>query len=562
MKYIYKTLSILGVTLLAAGCAQPAVSSSSAPQETEETKVQEDDIYIFFTSDTHCSVDENLGFPAAKAVVDDTKAEHPYVSLVDLGDYIQGGTIGSLTFGMLPVTLMNDMNYDIATLGNHEFDYGMPQLKTLMGKMNFDLTVCNITYTGKNEDIFKDIPKYVMKEYGNTKVAFIGITTPGSITSSTPDNFQEDGEFVYDFGAGNGGKRLAGIVQKTVDEAREAGADYVVALSHLGATEEDGENNSINLIHNTTGIDAVLDGHAHIVISGTEYPNAEGKDVLLASVGTKMQNLGELIISPDGTFSSLLISEYNRQDEEIAAKITEAHDKISAVLGEKVCDLAFDMPITDEEGIRIVRTRETGLADLIADSMRSQNGTDIAFVNGGGVRHALSAGEITMESLFEVLPFQNTIGVCRVSGQQVIDLLEIASAYTESITSFDGAPVGESGGFLIPSGLRYTINTSVPSGVQRDENGMATGIEGERRVTDITVLKDGEWVPIDPEAEYTVSSSSYILFSNGDGNTAFSGAEVIIKEGKDDFNTLIDYIKASGGISETYQTTDGRITVK
>ena len=536
--------------------AVPASCSTGAKKELS------DDIYIFFTSDVHCGVNENLGLPAVKALVDETKAEHEYVFLTDLGDYIQGGTLGSLTKGESIIRIMNAMGYDAVTLGNHEFDYGMEQLGRLIGMMDFDLVVSNIRYNGTKTDIFKDVPAYVIKDCGGVKVAFVGVATPASITSSTPAYFMEDGEIVYDFASGDDGRKLAEAVQDSVDAARKEGADRVVLLTHLGASEYFGDYSSVKLIHNTRGIDAVLDGHAHVVIAGEEYPNADGEDVLLASVGTKTEELGELIIGKDGTVSCVLISEYDKADEGVQKVIDAENEKLEGIISQKVCDLDFDMPITDENGYRISRSRETTVGNLAADAFREVLGADVAVMNGGNVRSAMTKGEVTYRNLLDIMPFQNSSCVCRATGQQILDALEYGAQNTEGITGLEDKPAGESGGFLSVSGLRYTVDTSIPTGVQKDDNGTLVSIEGERRVQDVYVLQDGEYVPLDPEAFYTVASIDYVIKNSGDGNTAFSGAELILSEGPADVNILIQYLNECGGIPDTYRMTEGRITVK
>ncbi|MCR5795494.1 MAG: bifunctional metallophosphatase/5'-nucleotidase [Solobacterium sp.] len=521
-----------------------------------------DDIYIFFTSDVHCGVNDNLGLPAVKELVDEAKAEHEYVFLTDLGDYIQGGTLGSMTKGESVIRIMNAMGYDAVTLGNHEFDYGMEQLGILIGMMDFDLVVSNITYTGSGTDIFSDVPAYVIRDCGGVRVAFIGVVTPISLTSSTPAYFMEDGEFVYDFAGSEDGLELAETVQRSVDAARKEGADYVILLSHLGASDYFGNYSSVYLIHNTRGIDAVLDGHAHVVIAGEEYPNADGENVLLASVGTKTENCGELIIGKDGTISCVLVSEYDKTDEKVQAVIDAENENLEGILSRKVCGLDFDMPITDGNGYRISRSRETTVGNLLADAFREVLGADVAVMNGGNVRSALTAGDVPYRNLLDIMPFQNSGCVCRASGQQILDALEYGAQNTETITGLDDKPAGESGGFLSVSGLRYTVDTSVPTSVTKDENGVCVGIEGERRVQDVYILQDGEYVPVDPEAFYTVASIDYVIKNSGDGNTAFSGAELVLSDGPVDVNILIRYINDHGGIPDRYRQTEGRITVK
>ena len=551
MKKLTAILTAFLLFLTISGCSQS--SGKRTPK---------DDIYIFYTGDVHCGVEENLGFAALKAMVEDTRAMHENVLLVDSGDYIQGGTIGALSKGSIVIRLMNAMGYDVATIGNHEFDYGMEELAERMKEAEFDIVASNVLYTGNQTNIFADTPAYVIKEIAGVKIAFVGILTPESIISSTPANFMEDDEFVYDFYPGNDGMDLAEQVQKAVDSARKEGADYVIALSHLGSTIYETPYDSISLIHHTTGIDAVLDGHSHSVIIGDTYPNAKGEDVLLMSTGTKLANAGQLMILTDGTISSMLVSEYGRQDESITAAVTEANEELGRILARKISDLDFDMPIADENGIRLCRSREVTPGNFCADAVRYAMDTDVAVVNGGGVRHALSSGEITYENLMDIMPFQNTLGSCRCTGQQILDALEFGAQHTEPITSLDGNAVGEFGGFLQVSGLKYTIDTSVSPEIVLDENKMLVSIEGERRVKDVYVLQNGEYIPLDPAGTYTVGSSSYILFNNGDGNTAFSGAEVIIKEGMTDVEGLIRYLQAMGSMPDTYRQTEGRITVQ
>ena len=240
----------------------------------------------------------------------------------------------------------------------------MPRLRQLIEKADFKMIASNVKYTGKEENVFRDVPEYVIMEYGPVKVGFLGVLTPESLTSSTPVYFMEDGEFVYDFYNGYDGKELADRVQGLVDELRGQGCDYVIALTHLGSIAATEPYDSITLIHNTTGIDAVLDGHSHSVIIGDYYPNKDGEDVLLSSVGTKMQNAGELIIGKDGTIETMLVSEYNREDEGMKEAVAKANADLEVILAEKVGELPFALKIDDENGLRLVRCRETNAGDL------------------------------------------------------------------------------------------------------------------------------------------------------------------------------------------------------
>ena len=527
-------------------------------------KKPKDDIYIFFTSDVHCGVDENVTFPALKALVDDTKAEHENVLLVDCGDYIQGGNIGALSRGEMIVELMNDMGYDLATYGNHEFDYGMERLSELTKMMKFQTIASNVKYSGNKENIFKDVPEYVIKDFDGVKVAFLGLLTPNTIVSSTPKFFMEDNKFVYDFYSGNDGMEMANKVQSIVDEVRKQGADYVVAISHLGTnTEKEGVYNSISLISHTSGIDVVLDGHSHAMIVGDVYPNKDGKDVLLSSVGTKLEAVGELIISKEGEISTVHFNEYSRSDETIQKSIDNVKDELDVILSEVIGETAFDLTVTDEEGIRMVRTRETNLGDFVADAFREVLGTDVAVINGGAVRKTVKEGKITFGDLLNITPFFNKGCVYKVTGQMILDALEYCSKETEAIYKLDGKAVGEFGAFLQVSGLKYTINTSIPSAVTVDEKGMFNGFSSDaRRVSDVMVLENGEYVPIDPQKEYTLGSADYLVENAGDGNTAFKNSEKIDDPGIYDSNVTEMFLKKNPQVADHYKVPEGRITIK
>ncbi|MBR4462030.1 MAG: bifunctional metallophosphatase/5'-nucleotidase [Erysipelotrichaceae bacterium] len=520
-----------------------------------------EDIYIFYTGDVHCGIDSNLGYPAVKAIVDETKAEHSNVLLVDTGDYLQGGMIGSMSRGSYIVDLMNQMDYDLVTFGNHEFDYDMDRLSELMDMAEFGFIASNAVYSGSKTSVFENVPAYVIKDFQGTKVAFLGVLTPETLTSSTPVYFMEDNVFVYDFYSGNNGKDLSEQVQKTVDEVRSKGADYVVVLSHLGSETQYAPYDAITLISNTTGIDVVIDGHSHSVVYGDPYPNAAGEDVILTASGTKLENLGELIIATDGTISAMLISEYDKEDEEIANSIMAIYDELNVTLNEKIGELEFPLVISDENGIRQVRSRETNLGDFCADALRFELFTDIAIVNGGGIRKTVEAGDVTYGNLLDVMPFGNTTASCYATGQQILDALEFASRSADALYVFEENAVGENGAFMQVSGLKYTIDTSIPSGVLLDDDGMFIGIEGERRVKDVLVLQDGEYVPIDPEMFYTVGSTDYVLFKNGDGNTIFHDCERIIANGETDVDLLIRFFKNQDSF-EAYREVQDRITVK
>lgn len=523
---------------------------------------QKQPIYVFYTSDVHCGVEDNFGLASAKSLVDECKAENNNVLFVDLGDFIQGANLGSMTKGESIIEIMNAMNYDYVTFGNHEFDYDMDHLKKLESQVKFQFVLSNAKYSGNKTSVFEGIPEYVIHDFNGTKIGFIGILSPSTPTTSTPVFFKEDGKFVYDFYSGNNGQELYDKVQSVVDELRKQKVDYVVALSHLGSAESYRPFDSISLIANTSGIDVVLDGHSHSIIIGDVYPNKEGKDVVLSSVGTKMENLGELIIDKDGKISTTLISTYDKQDQGILDVINKEKDKLKDILSKELCEVDFDLPMNDKDGIRLSRSRETTIGNFMTDAVRNHFESDIAIINAGSIRKGIDAGKVTYETIVDVNPFGDPMIMIKAKGQMILDALEFGAQATETITSLDGNAVGEFGGMVVASGLKYTINTNIKSTITLDQNNLMASIGENRRVSDVQVLQNGEYVDLVPEAYYTVSGCDYILTQNGDGNTAFDEAEIVETSTYTFTDVMVEHITENNGIPEQYRNLEGRIIVR
>lgn len=524
-----------------------------------------DEIAVLYTNDVHCGIEENIGYAGLSAYKKAAEETYKYVTLVDCGDAVQGDFIGTVSGGAYIVDIMNQLDYRFAVPGNHEFDYGMEQLSALVGKAEAQYLGCNITYSGSGENLLSGIKPYEIVEYGGTKVAFIGVATPESHTKSTPTYFMENGEYVYNFEQGNDGQSLYDCVQGYVDECEEQGADYVILLAHLGDTEESSPYTSVELIQATEGIDAVLDGHAHSVISGRNVENKAGEAVLLSSTGTKLANIGKLVIRRDGSISTELISGYSAQDAECVETIETIKAQYETEMNEVIATSDIALSCTDAEGVRLVRNRETAIGDLCADAYRIIGEADIGVVNGGGIRADIPEGDITYANMLAVHPFGNTLCVVKATGQEILDLLETACMYTEAESSKDGNAVGENGGFMQVSGLKFTIDTSVASSVVLDEQENFVAAEGERRVKDVQVLNDnGEYVPIEADTVYTLASHNYMLKDGGDGYTKFMDNEFLISEGISDYQVLTQYMTEvlEGKLGETYSAPQGRITVK
>ena len=519
----------------------------------EETAAK--DVVVLYTNDVHCGIDENIGY-AGLAAYKKAFAKADYdVLLVDNGDAIQGGPVGTLSKGEYIIDIMNEVGYDVATIGNHEFDYGMDQFMALREKAKFPYVSANFTdLEGK-----PILDPFVIKEAGGRKIAFVGASTPETFTKSTPTYFQnEKGEYIYDFCEGEDGKRLYAAVQKAVDDAREAGAEYVVVLAHLGIDGSSVPYTSSDLIVNTNGIDAVLDGHSHSTIEQEVVKNKDGEEVLLTSTGTKLAAVGALTIAADGTLSTRLHTESIFQDDETTAFVegikAQYGETLAKVVASSQVDLIVnDLTAVDSEGkpIRIIRSQETNLGDLCADAYRLVSGADIGVVNGGGIRAAIPAGDITFEQIISVHPFGNALCVVEATGQQILDALE------KSVSKLPD----ENGGFLHVSGLTFTVDMSVPSTVVVDDKGNFVEVSGERRVKDVKV--GGE--DLDPAKTYTLASHNYMLKSGGDGFNMFINDKLLQDEVMLDNQVLITYITENlgGVIGEEYAEPygQGRITI-
>ena len=548
--------------------SQTQDTAASQPQDTADGQPdgqgsnQQKDIMILFTSDVHCRLNEGFGFTGLDQIRTNLSRQGYEVLLVDNGDFIQGAPIGSVTKGESIVDLMNDMHYDVVIPGNHEFDYGLDQFFHLVDKADFPVISCNFNKEGKL--VF---PPYLMKEVSGLKIAFVGVTTPESLTSAAPKYFQNDkGEYIYGFMQDKTGQKLYDAVQTAVDAARKEGADYVYLMGHMG-------NNSLSIpwtyadvISHTKGIDVFLDGHSHDS-DQVVMKNKEGKEVVRSACGTGLENIGYSHISPEkgilktgiwtwkNTESApSLFGLHSKIDKKLNEEMAEVKEALSEAVGETAFDLLVDDPVEMySEGVPLLRARlaETNLGDFCADAYRDQGGADIAVMNGGGIRANIPAGTITYESLIKVQPYNNSLVVVEATGQQILDALEWGCRKLPD----------SSGSFLQVSGLTYEIDTSIDSGCIEDESLKFAGVKGPRRVRNVKVGTE----PLDPEKKYTVASSDYILLNQGDGHTAFEGATILEEGKKQDLQLFTDYIRDTlgGKVSDDYADPygQGRIVI-
>ncbi len=544
-----KKLLSLWMVLAMLLCVVPGMAEE---RTTKMTK----DVVILFTSDVHCGIDQGFGYAGLYAVKEQL-AKSNHVLLVDDGDAIQGEPVGTVTHGSAIIDLMNTVGYDVAIPGNHEYDYGMENFMNLTKQAKFPYISCNFTKNG--ELVF---PSYVIKEVDGVKIGFIGITTPETLTKDTPKNFQDDqGNFIYSFMEDGTGEKLYAAVQTAADDARKAGADYVIAIAHLGNDASSSPYNYADVLSHTTGIDAMVDGHSHDT-DQLVMKNKDGKDVIRAACGTKLEGIGYVTISAkDGSLSYGLYTWHNSTsapallgiENEVSKAVSAATDGLNAELSKVVAKTAVDLTVNDPTAkdtngspIRIIRNAETNLGDLCADAYRDQTGAQVAIVNGGGIRASISAGDITLNDIMKVHPFGNQILVLEVTGQQLLDALEFASRDVPN----------ECGSFLQVSGMTYEIHTYIKSSCTMDDKGVFTGVTGEYRVKNVKIGDE----PLDLTKTYTLAGHDHTLLNGGGGMSMFNGCKVVKKNVKLDNQVLIDYIvnTLGGVVGEAYANPYGQ----
>ena len=519
-------------------------------------------INILYTTDVHCAIDDNIGYASLSAYKKELQKKYSKVTLIDCGDTIQGDYVGAVTKGKYIIEIMNSVGYDLMTLGNHEFDYGMDALQSRISEFKGDVLSCNVSYYGKGENKLSEVKPYRIIDYGTRKVAFIGVTTPTTLTNSTPGTFKEDGEYVYSF-CEESYEKFYNTIQSNIDKCKEEGADYVILMAHLGYGDEFKGFGSMELVKNTKDVDVVLDGHSHKDIACEYIANLDGKYVPICGAGYRMNKFGRIMIAESGDLQVGLISRYDKVDRVVEVKIEEINSIVEKAGNIVLAKSDYALYTTDNEGVRMVRNRETAIGDMIADAYRYAGNAEIGFANGGGIREYLPSGDLTFNTIMKLNPFGNTIMTVKASGQTIIDYLEHVCRLVQKEYKVDGKAVGECGGFPAVSGIKFDIDTSVESSVVLDDKGSFASITGERRVKDVYVLVNGEYQPIELDRYYIVSSQNYLLVEGGDGANMFSGCEVVEKALMPDYEAIVRYIVyAMGGhLAEKYDEVDNRINI-
>ena len=538
-----------------AATALTAVSVGAPAAFAEETNCffgDKADVTILYTNDVHTYIDNKSPKPtyaaiaALKKSIEDTGRD---VLLVDAGDHIQGTAYGSMDDGATIIELMNEAGYDLATPGNHEFDYGMARAKAVLQEADFPYVSCNWVdlRTG-----FNVLPSVKFFFVGGRKIAFVGVTTPETFTKSTPAYFMNDAQtkYIYDILGGEDGQKLYDAVQKAIDKAEFWGADTIIGLGHLGVDPSSSPWTSEEVIAHTHGFTAFIDGHSHTVMANKQVTDASGKAVTLTQTGSYFKNIGKMTVGADGTITTELIDTYEGLDAAVAATASNWISAVDDMLGEEIAVGDTKFYINDPAtGKRRIRSGETNLGDFVADGIYTyfneieELHCDIAIMNGGGIRTDVEAGPWSFKTCKTVSPFGNVACLMSVTGQQIQDALEFGAR-------FAGAEGKENGGFLQVAGAKYTIHPMIPNTVQTNDKNVWTGSAATPRVSNVEIYDKttGTYKPLDPNATYALAGMNYTLRNLGDGFAMFDGATLIKDYVSEDYLVMSSYAAMFGGV--------------
>jgi len=528
-----RRFSLLLAIVMAFCLAAPALAAESDGES----------ITLLYTNDVHTYIDKDLTYSLIAAYRDTLNN----ALLLDAGDHIQGTAYGGLDNGATIIQLMNAASYDLATLGNHEFDYGMAGCANAVAWADFPYVSCNFYHESNGVLGSTVLDSYRIFEVNGVKLAFIGITTPESFSKSTPAYFQDDsGNYIYGIAGGEDGSDLYAAVQKAIDEA-SAQADLVIALGHLGDDPTSRPWTSLDVISNTTGLDAFIDGHSHSTVPYQEVTDKGGSTVVLTQTGSYSGALGQMTIRADGGITTELLTADDlagiTPDPEVKAMEDAWISEVDRRLGAKIADSELSFTIYGADGSRAIRSSETNLGDFNADAYYWYSNEvagldcDVAIMNGGGIRAAAEPGDWSFLTCKTINTFGNVLCVVKVSGQTILDALEFGSRYVGE---------GENGGYLHVAGLTYDIDVTVPNTVRTDDKGIWLEGPQDCRVTNVKVYdrKAGAYEPLEPDRLYTMAGTNYTLLNCGDGFDMFGESEKVLDGTSEDYLALAAYAQA------------------
>ena len=548
MKQLISRRSFLKAAGVTAAAASMAIG---APAASACWFGDKSDVTILYTNDVHTYIDKQspkLTYAAIADLKQNYQNAGKDVLLVDAGDHVQGTAYGSMDEGASIIKLMNAAGYDVATPGNHEFDYGMDRAKAIMKEADFPYLSCNWVDLRTTLRVLPSVKVFVR---GGRRIAFVGVTTPETFTKSTPAYFMDKAQrkYIYDIQGGEDGKKLYDAVQKAIDKAKLL-ADVVIGLGHLGVDPSSSPWTSEEVIAHTHGFTAFIDGHSHTVMANKQVTDASGKAVTLTQTGSYFKNIGKMTVGADGTITTELIDTYEGLDAAVAATASNWISAVDDMLGEEIAVGDTKFYINDPAtGKRRIRSGETNLGDFVADGIYTyfneieQLDCDIAMMNGGGIRTDVDAGKWTFKTCKQVSPFGNVACLMSVTGQQIQDALEFGAR-------FAGAEGKENGGFLQVAGARYTIHPMIPNTVQTNDKNVWTGSAATPRVSNVEIYDKttGTYKPLDPNATYALAGMNYTLRNLGDGFAMFDGATLIKDYVSEDYLVMSSYAAMFGGV--------------
>lgn len=523
-----------------------------------------DDIVLLHINDVHCGINNTIGYDGYALYYDELKTKYKNVIKVDIGDHIQGGTIGPISEGDSINKIMNKIGFDVATLGNHEFDYGIEQLFKLNKNLTIKYICANFCYRKNKTTIFDP---YKIIEAGNKKIGFIGVLTPYTFSKTYLSSIlDENGEPLYDFLNGNNGQELYDTIQNHINKLRnDEKIDYIILLSHTGMKNGNRiEFPTENLISNLEGVDAILDGHSHVIYN-TTTKDKNWNNIPISQVGTNLQAVGTLILKNDGNITSEILSEIpepknkslailiNRDKErwvnkEIYDYIIDLWKEYNEELNVQFGFLNFDFIVmSSDSSFPYCRYQECTLGNLITDAIKTIGNGEFTIINGGSIRNNMYKGNLTRGGIISVLPWFNNIVMKRVTGQCILDALE-----------FGVSKLPDKGGLFQLSGITFDADLSINSSVIIDSTGMFLNITGKRRVSNVKI--NGK--VIDIKKIYNASLIEYIA-NGGSGYSMFTDFEVFNESLITDTDALSYYIKnnLNGNIPEDYKNAQGRINL-
>ena len=597
MRKLLAILMALAMCVSLVGCGTSKPAETTAPAETQAPVVETtaaaepaEDVVILYTNDVHTYIDGPISYDVIAGLKASLEETYGNVLLVDAGDAVQGTAFGSMDKGETIVKLMNAAGYDLATLGNHEFDYGMDGAMNVIEWAEYPYISCNFYHEENGVKGEPVLAPYEIVEIGGRKIAFIGITTPETFTKSTPAYFQDgNGNYIYGISGGEDGAALYADVQAAIDAAKADGATLTIALGHLGDDPASQPWTSEEVIANVSGLDAFIDGHSHSTVESKEVAGKDGGKVILTQTGEYFGRIGAMLISAEGNAVSTNFIEYAEitevvKDETGAAVLDEDGEEVTEVvgyefvsnldlggtawasdeavaaikdawiaeidtqLGQTIGSTALTFDNYDADGNRLVRSQETNTGDFAADALyylfdNMGLDVDVAIMNGGGVRNKAVTGELTYKVAKNIHTFGNVACLQTITGQQLLDALEWGAR---------GAGTEEIGGFLHVSGITYKVDAEWPASVQMDDKGVWVGAPtGGYRVHDVQVYnkETGAYEPLDLTTNYNLAGYNYTLRDLGDGFNMFSGAVNVLDYVMEDYMVLANYIQGfEGGV--------------